>query len=161
FTEIREKLKNDITPIQELAEVVSQLDCLQSFSQVSEENNYCRPNFIQKNTTIQNGRHPVIENVTEQENYVPDDIVLDEDVFMLVITGPDMSGKSNYMRQLALTIIMGQIGCIAPADEANLMIVDQIFTRTGAADDLLSRQSTCMVEMLEANHALKNATGYS
>ena len=158
FTEIREKLKNDITPIQELAEVVSQLDCLQSFSQVSEENNYCRPNFIQKNTTIQNGRHPVIENVMEQENYVPNDIVLDEDAFILLITGPNMSGKSTYMRQLALTIIMGQIGCFVPAEEANLMIVDQIFTRIGAADDLVSGQSTFMVEMLEANHALKNAT---
>src|SRR5699024_4467870 len=129
FTEIREKLKNDITPIQELAEVVSQLDCLQSFSQVSEENNYCRPNFIQK-------------------NYVPNDIVLDEDAFILLITGPNMSGKSTYMRQLALTIIMGQIGCFVPAEEANLMIVDQIFTRIGAADDLVSGQSTFMVEML-------------
>src|SRR5699024_3390880 len=89
ITEMREKLKNDITPIHELAEVVSQLDCLQSFSQVSEENNYCRPNFIQKNTTIQNGRHPVIENVMEQENYVPNDIVLDEDAFILLITGPN------------------------------------------------------------------------
>src|SRR5690625_6406139 len=89
----------------------------------------------------------------EQENYVPNDIVLDEDAFILLITGPNMSGKSTYMRQLALTIIMGQIGCFVPAEEANLMIVDQIFTRIGAADDLVSGQSTFMVEMLEANHA--------
>src|SRR5699024_12350000 len=91
FTEIREKLKNDITPIQELAEVVSQLDCLQSFSQVSEENKYCRPNFIQKNTTIQNGRHPVIENVMEKENYDLKDLVLDEDDFIFLMCGTYMS----------------------------------------------------------------------
>src|SRR5699024_12811472 len=119
----RKKLISKNTTIQDDAEVVSQLDGLESFSKVSEENNYCRPNFIQKKTTNQNGRHPVIENVMEQENYVPNDIVLDKDAFILLITGPNMSGKSTYMRQLALTIIMGQIGCFVPAEEANLMIV--------------------------------------
>src|SRR5699024_2152375 len=91
-------------------------------------------------------------------NYVPNDITLDEDQFILLITGPNMSGKSTYMRQLALTLIMGQIGCFVPADEAHLTIVDQIFTRIGAADDLVGGQSTFMVEMLEANYALTHAT---
>src|SRR5699024_9833989 len=97
----------------------------------------------------------------QEGTYVPNDIVLNKEKFILLITGPNMSGKSTYMRQLALTIIMGQIGCFVPAERAELPIVDQIFTRIGAADDLVRGQSTFMVEMLEANHALKNATNKS
>src|SRR5699024_9829019 len=96
--------------------------------------------------------------VMEDGTYVPNDIKLTKEKFILLITGPNMAGKSTYMRQLALTIIMGQIGCFVPADEANIPIFDQIFTRIGAADDLVRGQSTFMVEMLEANHALQNAT---
>lgn len=158
FVEIRDQLKDNISMIQELAHVISQIDCLQSFSQVSEDNNYNRPTFIDHDIQIINGRHPVIEKVMENDNYVPNDIYLNDDKFILLITGPNMSGKSTYMRQLALTIIMAQIGCFVPADDAKLMIIDQIFTRIGAADDLVSGQSTFMVEMLEANHALKHAT---
>ena len=158
FVEIREKLKAEISQIQHLANVVSQIDVLQSFAEVSEENNYHRPTFVEKNLMIKNGRHPVIEKVMDEGTFVPNDIYLDDEQFILLITGPNMSGKSTYMRQLALTIIMAQIGCFVPADEAEIPIFDQIFTRIGAADDLVSGQSTFMVEMLEANHALTYAT---
>lgn len=161
FVEVRDKLKADIHMIQSLAQVVSQIDVLQSFATVSEQNDYKRPDFVDDKLAIENGRHPVIEQVMQDGEFVPNDILLDNDKFMLLITGPNMSGKSTYMRQLALTIIMGQIGCFVPADHANLIIFDQIFTRIGAADDLVSGQSTFMVEMLEANHALTNATDQS
>ncbi|HLR54565.1 MAG TPA: DNA mismatch repair protein MutS [Pseudogracilibacillus sp.] len=158
FVDIRETLKQQIGIIQTLAHQVSQLDVLQSFSQVSETNNYTRPTFHDKVLTIKDGRHPVIEQVMEETSYVPNDLYVDRETFILLITGPNMSGKSTYMRQLALAIIMGQIGCFVPATTAQLTIVDQIFTRIGAADDLVGGQSTFMVEMLEANHALANAT---
>lgn len=161
FIDIREKLKEEIETIQQLANIISQIDVLQSFAEVSERNNYKRPLFVEENLLIKNGRHPVIEKVMEDGSYVPNDIKLTEDKFILLITGPNMSGKSTYMRQLALTIIMGQIGCFVPADEARIPIFDQIFTRIGAADDLVRGQSTFMVEMLEANNALKNATDKS
>ena len=158
FVEVREKLKTEIEVIQKLATIVSQIDVLQSFAQVSEQNNYKRPTFIDNRLMIKNGRHPVIEQVMDDGTFVPNDITLTEDEFILLITGPNMAGKSTYMRQLALTIIMGQIGCFVPADEAELPVFDQIFTRIGAADDLVRGQSTFMVEMLEANHALNHAT---
>ena len=161
FIDIREKLKEQIDTIQQLANIVSQIDVLQSFAEVSEQNNYKRPLFVKDNLLIKNGRHPVIEKVMEDGTYVPNDIKLTKEKFILLITGPNMAGKSTYMRQLALTIIMGQIGCFVPADEANIPIFDQIFTRIGAADDLVRGQSTFMVEMLEANHALQNATDKS
>lgn len=161
FVEVREKLKADIHIIQALAQIVSQIDVFQSFATVSEQNNYKRPIFVEDELFIKAGRHPVIEKVMEDGSFVPNDVHLDEDKFMLLITGPNMSGKSTYMRQLALTIIMGQIGCFVPAEAAELIIFDQIFTRIGAADDLVSGQSTFMVEMLEANHALANATDKS
>ena len=161
FIEIRERLKNEIASIQQLAAILSQIDVLQSFAETSEQNNYKRPRFVQDTLRIKNGRHPVIEKVMEDGAFVPNDIKLDKEKFILLITGPNMSGKSTYMRQLALTIIMGQIGCFVPADEAELPIFDRIFTRIGAADDLVRGQSTFMVEMMEANHALKNATDRS
>ncbi|MED4474004.1 MULTISPECIES: DNA mismatch repair protein MutS [Bacillaceae] len=158
FVEIREMIKEHIPELQHIAEVVSQIDVLQAFATVSEKNNYKRPTFDENELSIQNGRHPVVEQVMKEGNYVPNDIQLDEEKNMLLITGPNMSGKSTYMRQLALTVIMAQIGCFIPADEAKLLIFDQIFTRIGAADDLVSGQSTFMVEMLETNHAISNAT---
>ncbi|WP_068672331.1 DNA mismatch repair protein MutS [Oceanobacillus sp. Castelsardo] len=158
FVEIREEIKEHIPELQHIAEVVSQIDVLQAFATVSEKNNYKRPIFDEKELFIQNGRHPVVEQVMNEGNYVPNDIQLDEEKNMLLITGPNMSGKSTYMRQLALTVIMAQIGCFVPADVAKLFIFDQIFTRIGAADDLVSGQSTFMVEMLETNHAISNAT---
>ncbi len=161
FVEIRETIKNEIETIQQLANIISQIDVLQSFAEISEQNNYKRPTFVENDLFIKNGRHPVIEKVMEDGTYVPNDVSLTRDNFILLITGPNMAGKSTYMRQLALTIIMGQIGCFVPADQAKLPIFDQIFTRIGAADDLVRGQSTFMVEMLEANHALTHATNKS
>lgn len=158
FLGIREKIKEHIPQLQVLAEIISTIDVLQSFALVSEINHYTRPVFHQQELSIKDGRHPVVEQVIKGGSYVPNDINLDEDTDILLITGPNMSGKSTYMRQLALIIIMGQIGCFVPAEKAHLKIFDKIFTRIGAADDLVSGQSTFMVEMLEANHALKNAT---
>lgn len=158
FIEIREMIKEHIPVVQHLADIVSEIDVLQGFATVSEANNYKRPKFVENKLNIKNGRHPVIEQVMKDGSFVPNDISLDENKNILLITGPNMSGKSTYMRQLALTVIMGQIGCFVPSDDADLIIFDQIFTRIGAADDLVSGQSTFMVEMLEANHAIANAT---
>ncbi|MBP2256266.1 DNA mismatch repair protein MutS [Virgibacillus alimentarius] len=161
FLNIREQMKEHIADIQQLAEVVSEIDVLQAFATVSEANNYKRPQFVEKNLVITNGRHPVVEQVMKDGSFVPNDVSLDQDKNILLITGPNMSGKSTYMRQVALIAIMGQIGCFVPCDKADLIIFDQIFTRIGAADDLVSGQSTFMVEMLEANHAIANATDKS
>jgi len=161
FIEIREQVKEHIANIQYLADLISKIDVLQGFATVSEANNYIRPEFNDEKLSIKNGRHPVIEQVMETGEFVPNDISLDEESRVLLITGPNMSGKSTYMRQLALTIIMGQIGCFVPSDAADLIIFDQIFTRIGAADDLVSGQSTFMVEMLETNHAINHATDKS
>ncbi len=158
FHEIRDQVKEHIPSIQFLAEVISQIDVLQGFATVSEANGYTRPVFSQNCLSIKNGRHPVVEKVMNDDAFVPNDILLDDETSILLITGPNMSGKSTYMRQLALTVIMGQIGCYVPCDEAELLLFDQIFTRIGAADDLVSGQSTFMVEMLETNHAIANAT---
>ncbi|HLQ97195.1 MAG TPA: DNA mismatch repair protein MutS [Candidatus Dormibacteraeota bacterium] len=161
FTEIRELIKEEIPILQRLAEVISQIDVLQSFATVSEANNYIRPKFVKEELFIKNGRHPVIEQVMKDGSFVPNNVTLNKDTNVLLITGPNMSGKSTYMRQLALISIMGQIGCFVPCDQANLLIFDQIFTRIGAADDLVAGQSTFMVEMLETNHAIANATEQS
>ena len=161
FTEIRELIKEEIPILQRLAEVISQIDVLQSFATVSEANNYIRPKFVKEELFIKNGRHPVIEQVMRDGSFVPNNVTLNKDTNVLLITGPNMSGKSTYMRQLALISIMGQIGCFVPCDQANLLIFDQIFTRIGAADDLVAGQSTFMVEMLETNHAIANATEQS
>src|SRR5690625_2164202 len=161
FTEIRELIKEEIPILQRLAEVISHIDVLQSFATVSEANNYIRPKFVKEELFIKNGRHPVIEQVMKDGSFVPNNVTLNKDTNVLLITGPNMSGKSTYMRQLALISIMGQIGCFVPCDQANLLIFDQIFTRIGAADDLVAGQSTFMVEMLETNHAIANATEQS
>jgi DNA mismatch repair protein MutS len=162
FVALREEIKNFIPQLQNLADILSEIDVLQSFATVSEENNYVKPNFSSDGQTVlKEGRHPVIEKVMSGDTFVPNDVALDNQQFMLLITGPNMSGKSTYMRQLALTIVMAQVGCFVPAKEATLAIFDQIFTRIGAADDLVSGQSTFMVEMLEANNALQNATSNS
>jgi len=161
FLEIREEIKQYIEEIQYLADQISTIDVLQSFAVISEQNNYVRPKFVKDRLFIKHGRHPVIEKVMKDNTFVPNDIELSDETNILLITGPNMSGKSTYMRQLALTVIMAQIGCFVPADEANLLIFDQIFTRIGAADDLVSGQSTFMVEMLEANYAISHATNKS
>ena len=159
FTEIREMVKEQIPRLQALAKSVSALDVLQCFSQVSEERRYVKPKFSnERRVVIKNGRHPVVEKVLNSQEYVPNDCYMDSDREVLLITGPNMSGKRTYMRQIALIAILAQIGCYVPASEAVLPIFDQVFTRIGAADDLISGQSTFMVEMLEAKNAIANAT---
>jgi DNA mismatch repair protein MutS len=159
FTEIRETVKEYIPRLQSLAKTVSELDVLQCFAQVSEERRYVKPKFSsERRVVIKDGRHPVVEKVLNAQEYVPNDCFMDSDREVLLITGPNMSGKSTYMRQIALTAILAQIGCFVPATEAVLPIFDQVFTRIGAADDLISGQSTFMVEMLEAKNAIANAT---
>jgi DNA mismatch repair protein MutS len=159
FVEIREQVKQFIPRLQKLAKIVSQLDVLQCFATVSEERRYVKPHFSEnRELFIKDGRHPVVEKVLGSQTYVPNDCHMNEEREMLLITGPNMSGKSTYMRQIALTAIMAQIGCFVPANEAVLPIFDQVFTRIGAADDLISGQSTFMVEMLEARNAIVHAT---
>lgn len=160
FTEVREAVKDSIERLQNLAKTVAIIDGLQSFAVVSEKYHYVRPVMSQGSQEIHlaEGRHPVVEKVLGQQTYVPNDVEMDKDTEVMLITGPNMSGKSTYMRQLALTVIMAQIGCFVPADQAKLPIFDKIFTRIGAADDLISGQSTFMVEMMEANQALTYAT---
>jgi DNA mismatch repair protein MutS len=159
FTVIREQVKEFIPQLQALAKAVSELDVLQCFAQVSEDRRYVKPSFSTEGKIfIKDGRHPVVEKVLSTQEYVANDSYMDNEREILLITGPNMSGKSTYMRQVALTSILAQIGCFVPAAEAILPIFDQVFTRIGAADDLISGQSTFMVEMLEAKNAIVNAT---
>lgn len=160
FTGIRDQIKDEIQRIQELAGAVAALDVLQSFATVSEQGHFVKPELTTDNHSldIKDGWHPVVEKVMGKQSYIPNDIKMDDDLDVLLITGPNMSGKSTYMRQLALTVVIAQIGCFVPAKSAKMPIFDQIFTRIGAADDLISGESTFMVEMKETNVALMNAT---
>ena len=159
FLAIREEVKQSIEKLQTLAQALSAVDVLQSFATISEKYQYIRPQFNQQQTLrITEGRHPVVEKVLGHQEYIPNSIEMDAETLILLITGPNMSGKSTYMRQLALTVIMAQMGCFIPAESAEMPIFDQIFTRIGASDDLIAGQSTFMVEMMEANHALQHAT---
>ena len=158
FIEIRDKVRTYINRIQEIAKVIAEIDVLQSLTTISEENNYVRPILQTKREIfIKDNRHPVVEKVLD-ETFVPNDIIMDENTDILVITGPNMAGKSTYMRELVITVIMAQIGSFVPAKECRIPIFDKIFTRIGASDDLVSGDSTFMVEMKEANTALSNAT---
>ena len=159
FIEIRDKCKEYIPELQRTAKVISEIDVLSSFALVSEKYNYIRPIITTGNEIkVLNSRHPVVERVLKGEEYVPNDIVMDNNTDVLLITGPNMAGKSTYMRQLGIIAIMAQIGCFVPAEEATLPIFDKIFTRIGASDDLVSGESTFMVEMMEASRAIKYAT---
>ncbi|PIK32124.1 DNA mismatch repair protein MutS [Bacillus siamensis] len=158
FAELREKVKKFIPRLQRLAKQMSELDALQCFATISENRHYTKPVFSDNEVKVIEGRHPVVEKVMDSQEYVPNNCLMGDSREMLLITGPNMSGKSTYMRQIALLSIMAQIGCFVPAKEAVLPIFDQIFTRIGAADDLISGQSTFMVEMLEAKNAIVNAT---
>ena len=158
FLELREKSKEQTLKLQELAKTISELDMLIAFSIVSMNNRYIKPEIIEERIIdIIDGRHPVVEMINE-EVFVENSLKMNKKDQILLITGPNMSGKSTYMRQLALTIIMAQMGCFVPAKSAKLPIFDQIFTRIGASDDLSTGKSTFMVEMLEVNYALQNAT---
>jgi DNA mismatch repair protein MutS len=161
FEEIRLFIKKSLSDLQELSKQLAFLDVILSFATTATLNQYVRPTFNDIGVyEVREGRHPVIEKVIGHQGYVPNDILMHEKK-VLLITGPNMGGKSTYMRQVALTTILAQIGCYVPCKSANLPIIDKIFTRIGASDDLVSGQSTFMVEMHEANLALKNATSNS
>lgn len=159
FVQLREEVKKYTERLQQQAKIISELDCLQSFAEIAQKYNYTRPTFSDNKTlNLIESRHPVVERVMDYNDYVPNDCRLDSETFIYLITGPNMSGKSTYMRQVAIISIMAQMGAYVPCKEAVLPLFDQIFTRIGAADDLVSGKSTFMVEMLEAQKALTYAT---
>ena len=161
FTNIRCKVKEVIPTIQLTAKMLAKLDVMIAFATVTEENNYTRPIItLDKEVKIIEGRHPVVEKVLNGE-FVSNDIIFTKDKYVELITGPNMAGKSTYMRQMAMIVIMAQIGCFVPARKAYLPVFDKIFTRIGASDDLVSGESTFMVEMKEANRAILGATEHS
>ena len=158
FIKIRDITKEYTRTLQQIATIISEIDVLSSFAIISEKYNYIRPTLTKDhNLEILEGRHPVVEKVIKEE-YIPNDIIMDNNTSILLITGPNMAGKSTYMRQLGIITIMAQIGCYVPAKKATMPIFDKIFTRIGASDDLVSGESTFMVEMTEAANAIKNAT---
>ena len=162
FQKLREYVKTWTLKIQNLATGIAKLDFLVSLALVSSENNYTRPTFNnERKVEIKEARHPVIEKVMPLKQFVSNDYIMGSDLDVLVITGPNMGGKSTYMRELALIVIMAQLGCYVPASKANLFVFDAIFTRIGASDDLIKGESTFMVEMSETNRALQNATNNS
>lgn len=159
FIALRDEIKKYVHELKMIARHIATLDVLQNFSEVSVKNNYVQPVFSkERELDLVDARHPVVEQVMSKSDYVPNDCHLDNQSFIYLITGPNMSGKSTYMRQVALISIMAQMGSFVPASKCTLPIFDQIFTRIGAADDLVSGQSTFMVEMMEAKNALTNAT---
>lgn len=163
FVKIRDEIAANIKRLQKTASVVSTLDVLTSFAQVAEDMNYCMPEIDDEGTIdIKEGRHPVIEKMLSSGEFVPNDTYLDKNENRLaIITGPNMAGKSTYMRQVALISLMAQVGSFVPATQAKLGVVDKIFTRVGASDDLSMGQSTFMVEMMEVATILKEATANS
>lgn len=158
FINIREQCNNYIHKLQEISKTISEIDVLSSFALISEKYHYIKPTISTNHELeIIDGRHPVVEKVIK-DSYVPNDIIMDKNTSILLITGPNMAGKSTYMRQLGIISIMAQIGCFIPAKKATIPIFDKIYTRIGASDDLVSGESTFMVEMTEAANAIKNAT---
>lgn len=163
FCDVREKIATNVIRIQKVASVISTLDVLTSFANVAIENNYVRPEIIENgDIDIKDGRHAVVEKAIKFENFIPNDVYLNNSSDrLLLITGPNMAGKSTYMRQVAVITYMAQIGSFVPATQAKVSIVDRIFTRIGASDDLAMGQSTFMVEMQELSNILENATSRS
>ena len=163
FCEVRDKVGAEVVRIQKTAKAVAALDVFASLALVAQRNNYVRPKINESGVLdIKNGRHPVVEQMIEHDMFIANDTYLDNQKKRVsIITGPNMAGKSTYMRQTALIVLMAQIGSFVPADKANIGIVDRIFTRVGASDDLASGQSTFMVEMTEVANILRNATAKS
>ena len=163
FSNIRDKVGAEVVRIQRTAKAVAALDVFASLALVAQRNNFVRPKINQTGLIdIRNGRHPVVEQMIENDMFIPNDTYLDNHKKRIsIITGPNMAGKSTYMRQTALIVLMAQIGSFVPADSANIGVVDRIFTRVGASDDLASGQSTFMVEMTEVANILRNATSKS
>ncbi len=160
FVEIRQRVATQTTRIKQTAQCIAELDAICSLAEVADRENHCKPVMTNDGMIkIENGRHPVVEKTLETGSFVPNDTLLDMDENRLaVITGPNMAGKSTYMRQVALIVLMAQIGSFVPADSAVIGIADRIFTRVGASDDLAAGQSTFMVEMSEVAYILENAT---
>ena len=163
FEEVRNFVADNLMRIQQTAQSVARLDVLCSFANVSADNGYCKPNINVKGILVlKESRHPVVEQLMNDIPFVPNDVTLDQDDNRTaIITGPNMAGKSTYMRQVALIVLMAQTGCFVPASYADICIVDKIFTRVGASDDLSSGQSTFMVEMNEVANIIRNATSNS
>ena len=163
YCEIREHITQEVLRVQKTAKSLARLDVLASFAFVAERNNYVRPKINTKGVIdIKEGRHPVVQKMISHDMFISNDTYLDDKSHRIsIITGPNMAGKSTYMRQSALIVLMAQIGCFVPAKIANIGLVDRIFTRVGASDDLASGQSTFMVEMTEVANILRNATNRS
>ena len=158
FCNIKEEIKKHISALQNVSNTIAYLDVISAFAQVAEDHNFIRPTINDEHKIqIVSGRHPVVESVIEGE-YISNDIIMDSNTDILIITGPNMSGKSTYMRELGIIAILNQIGSYVPASVCNIPIFDKIFTRIGASDDLVGGESTFMVEMKESAYALKNAT---
>lgn len=163
FSEVRSRVANEVVRIQRTAKAIAQLDVFASLALVADSNHYCRPKITENGTIhIKEGRHPVVEKMITNDMFIANDTYLDNGNHRIsIITGPNMAGKSTYMRQTAIIVLMAQIGSFVPAESAEIGIVDRIFTRVGASDDLASGQSTFMVEMNEVANILRNATGKS
>ena len=161
FLSIKEEIKKSISKLQTVSSKIAYYDCIQSFAKIAEDYNFIKPTINNDNVVeIIGGRHPVVESVIESE-YIDNDILMDKDTNILIITGPNMSGKATYMREFGIIAILNQIGSYVPAKKCNIPVFDKIFTRIGASDDLVGGESTFMVEMKESANAIKNATSQS
>ena len=158
FCQIKDEIKKHISSLQKVSAKIAYLDVIQSFSTIAEEHNFVKPEINDEHIVeVIGGRHPVVESVITSE-YIDNDVILDNNTNILIITGPNMSGKSTYMREMGIIAVLNQIGSFVPAKKCNLPIFDKIFTRIGASDDLVGGESTFMVEMKESANALRNAT---
>ena len=163
FIDVRNTIEKEIHRMQTSAEIIAQVDCLSSLAKIAVENNYCKPDItLSDKISIEEGRHPIVEKMMPAGEFISNNTDMDtSENQLLLITGPNMAGKSTYMRQVALIVIMAQIGSFVPAKSASISICDRVFTRIGASDDLSSGKSTFMVEMWEVSNILKNATNRS
>lgn len=163
FEQVRTSVSEEIERLKNAAHIIATTDVLLSLAQTAYKNNFTMPEISDNGKIeITDGRHPVVEKMSKNSMFVPNDTLLNnDDDRMIIITGPNMAGKSTYMRQVALITLMAQIGSFVPAKSAKIGIVDKIFTRVGASDDISSGQSTFMLEMTEVSHILKNATSKS
>lgn len=162
FNVIREKVSASVNRIQRTSKAIALVDVILSFAEAAVEENYNRPKILESNNIyIKCGRHPVVEKVMGSEQFVPNDTEIEENNKVILLTGPNMAGKSTYMRQVALLVLMAQMGCFIPAEDSEIGIVDKLYTRIGAADDLAGGQSTFMVEMNECKNIISNATNKS
>ena len=162
FENLLKQIRTYLPKLHDLSSALSTIDALYALAEISCENGYVRPHFHSGHSVMmEEARHPILDKMMKKTRYVSNDLKMDEEEDIMIITGPNMGGKSTFMRQSALIVIMAQMGCFVPARKVELPIFDQIFTRIGASDDIMSGQSTFMVEMMEANNALKNATSNS